>query len=224
MCNCATSILVTTFSHICTKCGSEIPFVSPQIQTFHEQPRCAIVSSPYSRKQRFIILLRKILGVDSGPGHRDSVWCVLANSAPFKNTEEIISCLKHSGLRSKHYTSLHIFAKLHVANYTAPVCRLSPYDIEHKMDLLFDEVEFMWCRFQSHESFFSYAWLLEKLLKHINVFHSYSQYLKVLVCPHRRQKYHKRWQAITKLLPIGSPLARYDMPPELPETASKCYA
>ena len=224
MCNCNGSVIVTLFSHICTECGSEVPFVSPQIQTFHEQPRCGIVTSPYSRKQRFIILLRKILGVDNGPRHKDRVWRVLANSAPFRTTDDIISCLKHSSLRSKHYTSLHVFAKLYLTHYTPPVCDLSPHEIENKMDVLFDEVEFLWCRYQSSKSFFSYAWLLEKLLRHINVFPSYSQYLKVLVCPNRRHKYHTRWKSLTTLLPPNSPLYHYDMPPKPLETVSKYCA
>jgi len=106
MCNCDAYILMTTHSRICTGCGCEVPYVTPQIQTFQEHPRCSIVASPYSRKQRFVLLLRKVLGVDAGPGLHDKVWGVLANSAPFRNTEDIVACLKHSGLRSKHYTCI----------------------------------------------------------------------------------------------------------------------
>ena len=224
MCNCNATIVVTTHSRICTRCGAEVPYVTPQIQTFQEHPRCSIVASPYSRKQRFVVLLRKVLGVDVGPGLRDKVWGVLANSAPFQDTEDIVSCLKHSNLRSKHYTSLHAFAKLHIPSYAAPTCRLAPFEIENLLERLFSDIEFMWCRHQSSDSFFSYAWLLEKLLRHIDVFDTYSPYLKVLVCPHRREKYERRWKEITKLLPKDSPLYRSDTPPVLPGIALECCA
>jgi len=182
------------------------------------------VASPYSRKQRFIQLLRKVLGVDSGPSLYDKVWNVLAASAPFGTTQDIVLCLKHSGLRAKHYTSLHVFAKAFLTKYTSPVGTTSVYDIETKLEKQFHEIEYLWYRNQFSESFFSYAWLLEKLLRLICEFETYKPFLKILVCPHRRAKYETRWKLLTKSLRRDSLLYPSDTPQAPLETVLECCA
>ena len=224
MCKCGARIVVTSHSRICTECGREVRYVSPQIQAYQDSPRCSIVATPYSRKQRFLQLLRKVLGVDAGPPVNDKVWRVLAASAPYKTSNDIVLCLKNSTLKSKHYTSLHAFSKLHLTNYTPPNCHLHTHAIESQLGVLFSEIEFLWYRYQSTSSFFSYAWLLEKLLRHIGVFRDYKMYLKMLVCPNRRAKYEKRWGLITTFLPTNSRLSQHDRQQGLLETALKCYA
>jgi hypothetical protein len=77
----------------------------------------------------------------------------------------------------------------------------SPLQIETHLGKLFEEVAFNWCRFSKQPSFFSYAWLLEKLLKQILIFENYKAFLKVLICPNRRKKYEKRWKKIVTKSP-----------------------
>ena len=209
MCECNTQIVCTVFSTICTGCGLEKTFITPQIQTYNATTQSCIVISPYSRKHRFTCLLRKILGVDSGPPCNDRVWHFLSASAPFTNTDAIIACLKNSSIKTKYYNSLHVFSKAFLKNYRQPLCKLEPLVIESLLETMFDEVMFRWNRFQPSLSFFSYAWLLEKLLKHLNIFHIYKPYLKLLVCPNRRRKYASRWESLhltPKPLPTDSPL------------------
>lgn len=200
MCECNAPFIYTVYSVVCTSCGVEKTFLSTKIQTYSSSPQSCIVISPYSRKQRFTSLLRKIIGVDSGPPRTDKVWQLLAQSAPFQNTQEIICCLKNSNLKTKYYNSLHIFSKAFLNNYNAPVLvNTEPLKVEKRLEKLFDEVLFRWNRFQNDQSFFSYAWLIEKLLKHIYLYNIYKSYLKVLICPNRRRKYEERWDDITKL-------------------------
>lgn len=211
MCDCNTHVMYTVFSTICTGCGLEKSFITPQIQTYSSTTQSCIVISPYSRKHRFTGLLRKILGVDSGPPCKDRVWHFLSVSAPFQNTDAIITCLKNSSIKTKYYNSLHVFSKAFMKNYKSPACDLEPLVIESLLENMFEEVMFRWNRFQSSESFFSYAWLLEKLLKHINIFDIYKPYLKLLVCPNRRLKYASRWESLhltPKPLPTDSQLCR----------------
>ena len=206
MCKCDPAMFLhTSYTVICATCGAETPFVTPKIQTYNDNSSSSIVVSPYCRKQRFVNMLRKLLGVDSGPPRNDKVWRVLAVSAPFKKPQEIISCLKNSTLIAKHYTCLHVFSKVFLTNYEYPKCSVHPLQIEDRMTQLFDEVLFRWCRYQNTLSFFSYAWLLEKLLKCIGIFECYATYLKILVCPNRRQKYEERWNEITTSPPKDSP-------------------
>jgi hypothetical protein len=143
-------------------------------------------------------LLRKIMGVDSGPPRFDKVWQLLSASAPFKTTQEIICCLKNSNLRTKYYNSLHIFSKAFLSDYKAPK-NTNQLTIQNLLKHMFEEVLFRWNRYQSDLSFFSYAWLLEKLLKHIGLYVTYKPFLKVLIGPNRRKGYDIRWKQITTL-------------------------
>jgi len=199
-CSCGGAMMHTSYSIVCTTCGIECPTLSTKIQSYTSSPQARIVIAPYCRKHRFSCLLRQILGVSSGPPPTDRVWQLLSQSAPFKTTQEIINCLKNTCLKSKHYNNLHIFSKAFLNDYLPPVLHnTEPLIIEKSLETLFDEVLFRWNRFQSHLSFFSYAWLIEKLLKHVCLFETYRTYLKVLICPNRRRKYQSRWEEITKL-------------------------
>ena len=194
MCCDSQQLLYTSHSVICSECGTETLTVSPAIQTFAQNLNTSIVVTPYCRKQRFVTMLRKLLCVDTGPPVSDKVWKILASSAPFKNSDEIISCLKNSSLTAKHYTSLHVFARAFMQNYKPLVCTLHPLEIESVLTQEFDNVLFDWQRTHTSDSFFSYAWLLETFLKKLHIFDSYKAFLKTLVCPIRRKKYEERWR------------------------------
>ena len=200
-CKCGAPLIYTVYSFVCTSCGIEKTFLSTKIQSYSSTPQSCIVISPYCRKHRFTSLLRKILGVDSGPPRIDKVWQLLSQSAPFQTTQEIIGCLKNSSLKTKYYNSLHVFSKAFLSSYHAPVLHnTEPLKVETFLAKLFDEVLFRWNRVRSHDqSFFSYAWLIEKLLKHAGIYEIYKTYLKVLICPNRRRKYESRWEEITTL-------------------------
>ena len=200
ICECGAPRIYTVYSIVCTLCGVEKTYLSTKIQSYSSTPQSRIVISPYCRKHRFSGLLRKILGVDSGPPPSDKVWQILSQSAPFKTTLEIINCLKNTSLKTKHYNNLHIFSKAFLGIYNAPVLHnTEPLKVEKFLNKMFDEVLFRWNRFQNDQSFFSYAWLIEKLLKHASLYETYRTYLKVLICPNRRRKYQSRWEDITKL-------------------------
>ena len=191
MCRCV--LVDTTFSFVCLNCGIEKTYVTPSCLSFHHTPHTSLIVSPYNRKTRFIGLLRKILGVDTGPHAKDLVWQYLSASAPFRTTDDIVSCLKNSSLKSKHYNCIHGFSKAFQKNYSKPKCHYSPREIEEYLGILFEEVNFYWCRFEQ-TSFFSYAWLLEKLFRQLQILEDYKSFLKVLICPTRRKKYETRWK------------------------------
>jgi hypothetical protein len=77
----------------------------------------------------------------------------------------------------------------------------SPLQIETRLGNLFEEVTFYWCRFSEQNSFFSYAWLLEKLFKQLRIFENYKAFLKVLICPNRRKNYETRWKILVTKSP-----------------------
>ena len=199
MCRCV--LVDTNSTFVCINCGLERAYLSPNCVSFNHTPHTSLIVSPYSRKTRFTGLLRKILGVDNGPQSSDSVWRYLAASAPFQTTEDIVLCLKNSPLKTKHYNCLHGFSKAFLKHYAKPVCMYSPLEIENNLGKLFEEVVFYWCRFSEENSFFSYAWLLEKLFKQLRIFDNYQAFLKVLICPTRRKKYETRWNRLVTKSP-----------------------
>ena len=209
-CNC-NSVIYTTYSVVCTICGVEKPYISTKIQSYSTIPQThSTIIAPYCRKHRFSCLLRKVIGVDSGPPPSDMVWQVLSQSAPFKSTRCIIDCLKNTDLKNKHYNNLHSFGKAFLTRYIPP--ETNPCNVQKIMYSLFDEVLFRWNRSSNNQSFFSYSWLMEKLFKIAGLFDNYSTYLKVLICPIRRRKYQSRWDDITKPLPKDSLPFRSDTP------------
>ena len=191
MCRCV--LVDTGSSFVCINCGVEKTYVSPNCVSFHHTPHTSLIISPYNRKTRFLGLLRKILGVDTGPQISDRVWRYLSASAPFRTTDDIVTCLKNSSLKTKHYNCIHGFSKAFMKNYSKPKCHYSPLEIEKHLGTLFEEVVFYWCRFSKQSSFFSYAWLLEKLFRQLQILEDYKAFLKVLICPNRRKKYETRW-------------------------------
>ena len=200
MCRCCV-LVDTSFSFVCINCGIEKPYVSPACVSFNHTPHTSLIISPYNRKTRFIGLLRKILGVDTGPQVKDRVWQYLSASAPFQTTDDIVLCLKNSPLKSKHYNCIHGFSKAFLRKYSKPECYYTPLEIEKILGGLFEDVVFYWCRFSENTSFFSYAWLLEKLFRQLQILEDYKSFLKVLICPTRRKKYETRWERFVTTSP-----------------------
>ena len=113
MCNCG-GILVETSYHtnVCVWCGIE-RFIgySPTCRVFSGHFARPLPPS-YSRRARFRELLRRVFGLESGPKNEDPVWDYLTRHRPFKDSKDIMGCLKQSGLDNKHYSSIHLFTKL----------------------------------------------------------------------------------------------------------------
>ena len=193
-CHCGGRLAQTTYNSIvCLQCGSESePILRTEIETYNS-PKFTI-GVFYSRAGRFRMLLRKILGICSGPRIQDPVWRFLAKSAPFRNIKQLTDSLKLAPFKNKNYTDLHAFSKAFLYQYKAPAC--NTHKIECFLMKQFEIINFLWCRL-NFDSFFSYSWLLETFLKRFNLFSFFGCYIKVLQCPVRRKKYHTLWKTIT---------------------------
>ena len=195
MCNCG-GILVETSYHtnVCVWCGIE-RFIgySPTCRVFSGHFARPLPPS-YSRRTRFRELLRRVFALESGPKNDDPVWDYLTRHRPFKDSKDIMGCLKQSGLDNKHYSSIHLFTKL-FSPYTPHT--YSPDQLNQFVETLSKSFEHTLLRWRQRDScaFFSYNWLIEKfLVEHKLTF--FLPFVKRLQCPHRRNKYTLKMQKI----------------------------
>ena len=177
-------------SVVCTDCGIEKPVLvyTPDYQSI-------VNSAPlvryYSRNDRWTALIKKVLGIHSGPPITDPVWDYLNSRKPFDTVACISDCLRKSKLRNKHYPSLHSFARLFCPSYRKP--ERHPNAVFTLLAKYFDIILRLWNMYQSHPNvdtnlFFSYNWLIEQGLAFYNL-REYLPFVKRLKCNTRRKKY-----------------------------------
>ena len=192
-CVCSSYCHTNYNTRICNDCGRETYHgLTPEFDySFRALP------VPYSRVNRFSELSTKLLGMGSGPKQTDPVWGVLEAKAPYSTAEAILLQLKRSKIINKHYSCLHLFARVFLEKYKPP-----PFSYEQVFSLKktlakwFEETIHMWNK-SGVEGFFSYNWLIEQFLGCLDI-ECYSPYLKRLQCPVRRKKYSERWAIISQ--------------------------
>ena len=175
---------------VCTVCGKERP-VLVYTPDYHSIVNSAPLVRYYSRKDRWIALIKKVLGIHSGPPTTDPVWEYLSSRKPFDTVADIRDSLRKSKLRNKHYPSLHIFAKLFSPSYAKPERR--PNDVFSMLVKYFDIILRLWNLHKTNPNvntslFFSYNWLIEQGLAFYNLW-EYIPFVKLLKCNTRRRKY-----------------------------------
>jgi hypothetical protein len=177
-------------TYVCIRCGIETQFLIPN------STECVVHSliTPYSRNARFRELFEKLIGMSNGPRRKDPIWQYLAKGAPYQTPKDVYGAIKLSGLKNKHYSDIHIFCKCFLKNYFRPKLTFPVKILYDRSKRDFDEILFSWHKSKS-ASFFSYNWVLEKLL-HCYKISCYDEYLKRLQCPARRSLYEDLWSDI----------------------------
>ena len=196
---------------VCTKCGHESTsqIVSPNDDTTYNSHNARPLNNRmYNRPDRWKSLVRKVVGIHSGPPKHDPVWKYLdANKDQIVETQDVYKVLRRSGLKHKHYQCAHIFAKCFAANYTQPTHK--PLTVETHLNAYFKHIQRMWNSGQ-FDFFFSYAWLLEQGLNVFGHF-EYLPYVKTLICRRRRHKYVKMLMTLYKTHAKTSGRAQLDI-------------
>ena len=181
------NVFYTEYSTIvCSHCGMERQILVNQMdykRSLTSAPLCRF----YNRHDRWCTLVKKVCGIHNGPQANDPVWGYLAARKPFESTQEILECLRKSGLKNKHYPSLHAFSKNFCSNYKHPV---DPNEVYKKLCSYFAHVLFLWTNTKKRKQklFFSYNWLLEQGIAFYNLT-EYEPFVKRLKCVNRRGKY-----------------------------------
>jgi hypothetical protein len=177
---------------ICPECGCEQQVsivISPKYSSNQT------LSVGYSRSNRFHIILDQLLNplIYGCPNSR--VLCELNNVDPglIKNGVDMIEWLTSLQVPDKRYQCVHYyFAWYSKGSYTVP--QIPSKKLIRDLEMKFAELE---AHFRSstyqNQSFFSYNWLLCKLLEEHSVFFHYNQFVKRIKCKHRHKKYLKMY-------------------------------
>ena len=179
MCSCKANKIVKGPTLICTNCGH---VEDALVNRDYHSCRDALHQCVYSRSKRFENLLDSVLYPVFS--NKDTQMYKLLETKTFGTVANLIDFMRTTKLLDKRFNSIHLFAKLTVDQYEL----LPPPPLKYKKRLmgLFDEIL---CRYNStNTQFFSYPWLLKKLL--VLTKHSqYSPFIKEIRCKKRRQKY-----------------------------------
>lgn len=188
-CGCGVNQIETGYSIICSNCGLETAIFNNELmKPSYNQSYGVLHTSTYSRKYRFKTLFCKTVMLHSGPRSNDPICLHLEQQKhTFKTVKDIQIALSKTPFKNKRYDCLSIFAHIFlpkVYNHKR-VSRKQARQAQH----LFDTVETKWrsCRVTR---FFSYFWILEKILIKIGAAYC-METSKRLICKQRRAFYNE---------------------------------
>ena len=182
------TVLTNQDTIVCTDCGLE-KTVLVNTPNYHTHIQTAPLARFYSRPHRWHTLLKKIVGIHSGPNAGDPIWKHLKDQEPFPTVVELKQALRGCNLENKHYPCIHIFARCFCADYQKP--RHNAQTVLKKLRVHFDFILQLHNRSGQKGKFFSYNWLLEQSLS-LHNFTEYLPFVKKLKCANRRAKYVKQ--------------------------------
>ena len=178
----------TEYSVICTHCGVERPIIVNTMD-YPQSISSAPLSRLYNRCDRWLSIVKKVVGIHSGPSSSDPVWKYLEkHKQTLLTPSNITQCLRKSKLKNKHYPCLHVFAKTFCSQYACPSTPAP--QVLYSLECYFRHILDLWSRAKKKETdpFFSYNWLIEQALYLYN-YVDYFPYVKLLKCSARRQRY-----------------------------------
>ena len=191
MCDHSSVVNTDYYTQICTNCGLELQVghfpCSTDIGT-----NAPLRISCYLRNKRFQNQLECVVMPLHASFPKSITMYLLKQHAPYKTIRSLIQQLK-SIQGPKSYIHLHYYCINFLENYTPMpvVCKQTRYDIVS----FFMKVE---NRFLSNHdtAFFSYPWLLIKLLNMFGL-QKFTPYVKNISCRKRVAKYDRLWKSLT---------------------------
>ena len=172
---------------VCHRCGVEkATYLKPAEGYTQNVP----LDPGYSRHHRMSSLLKQLFRPRHyGIPNSEVVFHAIKNG-PFKNGEELLLWLSKIKVKHKQYSNAHYYFAIASPEYnvSTPPTPLEILTLERK----FHEVQSRFMnRKHSYKSFFSYNWLLHKLL-HKHPF--YLQFVKRIKCKKRIHVYQTMWE------------------------------
>jgi hypothetical protein len=168
----------------------------------YNAPRDPLMLAVYERKKRFKDIMNKMLypTIDN----KDMPMFMylteyIKKHEKFDTTEEILACMKKSGIPDKRYVSLHAFARRFMNGYKA--IPLKTHRLSALFRRYFNMLESVFYRRYPTSPFFNYNWLLRRLLtmyKHDELV----QFVKPIKCPKRDSRYEDMFMSLYKDLQV----------------------
>ena len=185
MCNCGFVFVYTDYStKICTSCGLEkqIPYTNTDFFFQSGGP----LTVCYSRLKRFETMLNSVCYPRQN--HPKLRIIKVLQTKQHQSSESVLDHLKAIKQSNKHYSHLHLYCMITQKNYVKPayVAKTIILDILRK----FTEIEQRFNTLKLTSTFFSYTWLLRKLLSDFQL-SPYVKFVKKIKCPKRNDTYQQ---------------------------------
>ena len=206
---------------VCQCCGVEQRAAFKPTEGYTEN---VPLDTGYSRHHRMSTLLKQLFRPRFFGSPNSEVTAHALKHGPFKNGEELLLWLAKLKVKHKQYQNAHYYFASADPKHEirTPPCASTILKMERKFTQM--EQRFL-SRTHQYTSFFSYNWLLRKLLEADCSY--YLQFVKPIKCKKRAQIYEAMWdfftcgdnavragdvsQSFQKLL--AEPLARVETPP-----------
>lgn len=176
---------------ICRECGHEKMGHLCNVVSYTEAQPLFV---GYSRKARFRLILLSLFHPRYSKICRETSDHI--GTCKPKTMEELVKCMQNTKSKAKNYNSLHLYASIHLENYT---CEIIPSKCDIEGILCdFTNIERSHVKCYPKNRFFSYRWLLGKLLQK-NGFGQFIKYVKPLKNKKSIQKYEDMYSKIMNL-------------------------
>ena len=192
MCDCTNLIETEYGTVICRECGLERKIGLPSLD-------CYTTNSPlhvgYYRVSRVKNILDQLF--------QPQIYCypssevlyhIYASKLSVADGVELLTWLRKLPLKNKKYNAAHYYYMFSNRDYKIP--NPPPREVFFKILREFYTVESIYrSQHRRNTSFFSYNWLIRKLLTNNNLDY-YIQFLKPIKCKHRRAQYQKMYDEL----------------------------
>ena len=205
-------------SCVCKQCGFEVRVgftTSDQYTT-----NCPLLVG-YSRNTRVKTILDQLFQpfLYGNPCH-EIVYLIKSNKLRFDSGNSLHEWLNNQNVKNKKYTCCHYYFAIANRCYSVP-----PPPSLKQYRLILREFHYLETRFNAtdYKSFFSYNWLLVKLLTNCKLEH-YVQFIKPIKCTGRRRMYLKMYNNLarnscTRVIEMGHVLSSQQQPSSLQDYA-----
>ena len=196
MCKCLPEHSVVSMYHtqICKQCGLERQIsIVPEINYGNSTTLCV----GYSRCIRFRIILDQLFKPLLFGSPNQKVLFTLRVSKPTINTGcEMLEWLNNLKIPDKRYQSAHYYFAWLNPDYKVPHSpSIATIRLLEQQFMRLEQSYYNSGLSETH-SFFSYNWLLQRLLLN-NGLSSYGQFIKKIKCPKRHKRYENMYDLLT---------------------------
>ena len=196
---CLHKFVFSEYTNVCTECGLSYPsFISTDVKRYTENQPLWVGYNKSNRFRNMIMALFKPLTHSTIPGNMIKH---LQKFPKFESVGAIFECMKTAvGCRDKKYNSMHLYAVMFCKNYKLHKSPL-PKTIS---DLIGDFIvlEAGHRRAFPNKRFFSYRWILNRLLQKYKLF-SWVKYVKKLKNKSSCKRYTKMFKMIMSSDKLG---------------------
>ena len=189
-------VFITDYgTSVCKDCGIEKRAALPTSDQF--TTNCPLVVG-YSRNSRVKTILEQLFSPFLyGKPCQEIVYIIKRDLLTFETGKDLHQWLNLQQVKNKKYTCCHYYFAIANPQYKVPPPPSPDIFREvlrefHSLETKFNVTE------HQYKSFFSYNWLLRKLLKNCQLEH-YVQFIKPIKCKGRRRMYSKMFQVLPKL-------------------------